>query len=175
MGAPVEIANAGRFTGNDNNLARYLRPYVESGDLTLVCESTADQLVAAQRRDPSFVRAFHRVDVVEPTIDEARDIAAAAAARLGETATLDIEPDAVDAAVGLTARFEPYRSFPGKAVRLLEDAVREREDGLERLDRAAVTAAFARRSGMPLALLSDSVPLRIAEVREHFESRVLGQ
>ena len=175
MGDPVGIVDAGRWSRSDNNVSRYLRPYVESGEITIVCEATPAQLAAALKQEPSFVAAFRRIDVPEPPKEEARAIAAAAAARLGEAASLAIDPDAVDAAVELSGRFEPYRSFPGKAIRLLEDAVREREESVACLDRDALTATFARRSGLPLALLSDAVPLRIADVLSHFESRVLGQ
>src|SRR5439155_20388469 len=62
-----------------------------------------------------------------------------------------------------------------KAIQLLEDAARDRAKGSGQLDRSGVTEAFARRSGMPLELLSDDVPLSTVAVREHFESRILGQ
>jgi ATP-dependent Clp protease ATP-binding subunit ClpC len=175
MGDPVGIIDAGRWSRSDNNFSRYLRPYVESGEITIVCEATPDQLAAALKQEPSFVGAFHRIDVPEPTVDECREILAAAASRLAAEESVVIEPQAIDAAVELTGRFEPYNSFPGKAIRLLEDTARERSDEGLPLDRAALTASFARRTGMPLALLSDVVPLRIAEVRQHFEERVLGQ
>jgi ATP-dependent Clp protease ATP-binding subunit ClpA len=175
MGDPVALVEVGRWSRSDNNVSRYLRPYVERGELTLICECSVEQLAAARRQEPSFVAAFQRVDVVEPSREQARAIAVTAAARLAEAGRLTIELDAVEAAIELTARFEPYSSFPGKALRLLEDAVREREDGGGSLDQDGVTAAFARRSGMPLALLSDSVPLKMASVRSFFEERVLGQ
>jgi ATP-dependent Clp protease ATP-binding subunit ClpA len=175
MGDPIGIASAGRWSGSDNNVSRYLRPYVESGEVTIVCEATPDQLAAALKQEPSFINALHRVDVAEPTREDTRRIVTTAAARLAAEASLSVEADAVDAALELTGRFEPYRSFPGKAIRLFEDAIRERKNGNPQLDRAALTAAFSRRSGMPLALLSDSLPLRIADVRTHFETRVLGQ
>ena len=119
--------------------------------------------------------AFHRIDVVEPTREETLSIATDAARRLAQDASIEIGDDAIAASVDLTRRFEPYRSFPGKTIRLLEDAVRERREDTTLLDRAAVTSTFSRRTGMPLGLLSDDVVLRIDEVRRHFESRVLGQ
>jgi ATP-dependent Clp protease ATP-binding subunit ClpA len=175
MGDPIGIVDAGRWSKSDNNVSRYLRPFMESGELTVICECTTEQLAAVQRKEPSFVGAFHRIDIPEPSREQVGPIAAAAAARLARTAEVEIDPSAVAAAVELTGRFEPYRSFPGKSIRLLEDAVREREDDVMAIGRAEVTAAFARRSGMPLAFLSDDVPLRMAEVRRHFEERVLGQ
>jgi len=175
MGDPVAIVDAGRWSQSDNNASRYLRPYVESGDITIVCECTEEQLAAAQKKEPSFVDAFHRIDVPEPTRTETTQITRAAADRLAEAAGVEVDDDAIAAAVELTQRFEPYRSFPGKCVRLLEDAVRERPDGVRRIDREVVTEAFARRTGMPLSLLSDVVPLSLDEVRRYFEARVLGQ
>jgi ATP-dependent Clp protease ATP-binding subunit ClpA len=174
MGDPVGIVDAGRWSGSDNNVSRYLRPYIESGEVTVVCEATSDQLAAARKLEPGFIDAFHRIDLAEPSTEESREIVAAAVKRLAEEASLSVASDAVGTAVELTGRFEPYHSFPGKAIRLFEDAVRGQKD-LRELNREALIAAFSRRSGMPLVLLSDSVPLRIEDVRSHFETRVLGQ
>jgi ATP-dependent Clp protease ATP-binding subunit ClpC len=175
MDDPIPIIDAGRWSRGDNNVSRYLRPYMESGDITIVCESTPEQVAAAHAKEPSFIDAFHRVEVAEPSLEEAREITAAAAARLATRASVELGADAVEAAIELTRRYEPYRGFPGKAVRLLEDTVRERRAGAGALGRQEVTAEFAHRTGLPLVLLSDAVELDLAAVREHFESRVLGQ
>jgi ATP-dependent Clp protease ATP-binding subunit ClpA len=169
------IIDAGRWSESQNNASNVLRPYIESGDITVICEATIEQLTAAQIREPSFIEAFHRIEVVEPGIEDVRGIAADAASRLAQGAQIDITPDAVDAAIELTRRFQPYRGYPGKAVRLLQSAVRDRQEGVERLDRGEVTRVFAARSGLPLVLLSDDVQLNVANVRDHFASRVLGQ
>ena len=175
MGDPVGIIDAGRWAKSDNNVSRFLRPYVESGEITLVCECTIEQYQAAKKEEPSFIDAFHRIDVLEPDATETFEIASAAAGRLAATAAIEITPDAVAGAVELTRRFESYRSFPGKTVRLLEDAVRERDEGAASVGREEITVAFARRTGLPLALLADSVPLNVDDVRLHFETCVLGQ
>ena len=142
-----------RWSQSSNNLSRFLRPYVESGDLSLICECTPEQLASAHAKEPSFADAFHRVDILFPTGGDARYRRGRA---LPRTASVAIKAEAVDAALELTRRFEPYRSFPGKAIRLIEDAVRERPKDATSLDRADVTETFARRSGMPVALLSDA-------------------
>ena len=175
MGDPIGIIDAGRWSQSSNNLSRFLRPYVESGDLSLICECTPEQLASAHTKEPSFADAFHRVDIPEPSLSVTREIAAEVVGRLSETASVEIKPEAVDAALELTRRFEPYRSFPGKAIRLIEDSVRERPKDATSLDRADVTETFARRSGMPVVLLSDAHKIRHEDVLSHFESRVLGQ
>ncbi len=175
MDDPVPIIDAGRWSQGDNNVSRYLRPYLESGEISIICEATAEALGAAKLKEPSFIEAFHRIEVVEPGLESARAICATSAERLGAAAGLAIREEAVDAAVELTRRFEPYRAFPGKALRVLEESVRESPEGADEIARAEVTGVFARRTGLPLALLSDAVALKVADVREHFETRVLGQ
>ena len=176
MGDPGGIVDAGRHSRTDNNLSRFLRPYVERGELRLICEATEYGVGAARKLEPSFIEAFYRVDVPEPDLEAAREILGAAAKRVETNHGVTFAEDAVPAALELTRRFEPYRALPGKAVRLLEEAAQlVNADGQQPLDREDVTRAFAQRTGMPIAILSDRVPLRIDEVRSFFEDRVLGQ
>ncbi len=176
MGDPEEILSAGRWSKSDHNVARALRPAVEAGDVVLVVECTPEAYEACVEREPSFMHALRRIDVPEPRPEERAAIVAAAARRIEARAGVRIEQGAVDAALELTRRFVPYRAFPGKAVRLLKEMVRAAPpDGLRAFGREQATAAFARRSGLPEVLLSDAAPLRLADLRAHFEERLLGQ
>jgi ATP-dependent Clp protease ATP-binding subunit ClpA len=176
MGDPGAIVDAGRWSGSDNNLSRLLRTHMERGTLTLVCDCPAEALQAVRLLEPSFVDAFNRVDVPEPPIEEARRILAAAAGRLETGLGVRADETALDAAVELTRRFEPYRGFPGKAVRLLTETVRAAVTaGAAGVGRPDAVRTFTARTGLPIDLLSDEVPLRAGAVAEHFEARVLGQ
>lgn len=176
MGDPQGIVDAGRWSESDNNLSRVLRPYMERGELRLVCEATEEMVSAVNKREPSFIEAFHRVDLLEPDQDAAREILRAAARRMEVNHEVEFEESAIDASLELTRRFEPYRALPGKAVRLLEETAQlTAVDGANHLGREQVARGFAQRTGLPLAMLSDEIPLRTAEVRAFFEERVLGQ
>jgi ATP-dependent Clp protease ATP-binding subunit ClpC len=175
MDDPVPIVDAGRWSQSDNNVSRFLRPYMESGDISIICETTAEGLAAVRLKEPSFVGAFHRIDVPEPSLELTRSLCAVVAERLGTASGIVVVQDAVEAAVELTRRFEPYRAFPGKAIAALEESVRESPDGGEELHRAQVTAVFAARTGLPVTLIADDVQLQTKDVRAHFATRVLGQ
>jgi len=84
MGDPVAIVDAGRWSGGDNNLGRFLRTYVESGELSLICECTPEVFAAAHKKEASFLDAFHRIDVPEPDVEAAREILLQAARRSEE-------------------------------------------------------------------------------------------
>lgn len=183
MGDPTEILDAGRWSESDNNMGRFLRPYVESGELVLICEASPETLAAESRREPSFFQAFRRLDVPETNDADTLAILNARARALEGAAArpFRVEAGAISAICDLTRRFMPYRAFPGKAVRLLEDMVRD--TGVEGdaiadprvLGRREAIAAFTRATGLPEFLLSDETPLQVPEVRTYFSERLLGQ
>lgn len=179
MGDPEEILSAGRFRGSDNNLGRYLRPYMESGDAVLICECSPEVYAAQLHREPSFMNAFYRIDVPETEPADTEAILHGLARRFEGQHPLQVEAEALTSVCHLTRRFLPYRAFPGKAVRLLQDTVRDLlpQLGSETLvvGRAEVVASFTRATGLPAFVLSDEIPLRYATVLTHFQERLLGQ
>lgn len=177
MGDPVGIIDAGRWSESSNNLSRVLRPAMETGELTLICECTPETLETVAKKEPSFVTAFHRVDLHEPPRDEAARIVAAAARRFESSHGVELDDSAIAAAMELTSRFEPYRALPGKAVRLLSEVVHRSTatDGQALLEREEVIAAFSERTGLPRSILSDDVLLDLADASVFLERRVLGQ
>lgn len=179
MGDPEEILSAGRYRGSDNNLGRYLRAYMESGDVVLICECSAEAYAAQLHREPSFMNAFYRIDVPETEPADTEAILQGVARRFEGQHSLRVESEALTAACHLTRRFLPYRAFPGKAVRLLQDTVRDlvTQGAAETqvLGRAEVVTSFTRATGLPAFVLSDEIPMRHATVHTHFQERLLGQ
>jgi ATP-dependent Clp protease ATP-binding subunit ClpC len=73
-------------------------------------------------------------------------------------------------------RFQPYQSFPGKAVAFINDLV----DRAERNHANAITAddvvaQFIRQTGLPETLLLDELPLDYGDALETFRDQVIGQ
>jgi ATP-dependent Clp protease ATP-binding subunit ClpA len=181
MADPNEILDAGRWSGSDNNMGRFLRPYLESGEITVICECAREGFDAGMKVEPSFMNAFRRIDVAETDEADTLAIVHATARRLEAARNVSIDPAATAAALNLTRRFMPYRAFPGKAVRFLEELVRdalpgqERSPALRTLGRNDAIASFTRATGLPAFILSDELAMRVGEVRAYFEERLLGQ
>ena len=79
-------------------------------------------------------------------------------------------PGAIPTAVDLARRYLPYRAFPGKAVRLLEELRVAHDHGRDAggtgklLGERELYAAFSWTTGIPVALLPTRRPLRSADV-----------
>jgi ATP-dependent Clp protease ATP-binding subunit ClpC len=164
-------------------LGAALRRHVVDGRVRVVGELTSVALDRAERMDVSLIGAMLRV-AVAPT-DPPTTIAACQAwaehwART-QPQRPQIAPAMVPTAVDLARRYLPYRAFPGKAVRLLEELrVAHEQDRDEAgkgkiLGESELYAAFSWATGVPIALLDDKTPIAQQDVIAALRKRMIGQ
>jgi len=181
----ASLAEEGRWSRGDTNMADFLKPHVQSGDVIVIGESTPARLRRAEQLTPGFVAHFRTLEVAPTSEADTLSILTHVARELERSEEVRIAPAALEAAVELTNRFLPYRAQPGKAIVLLEqtvgDFVGQRkpttsgEAEQRPLTRRDVVATFTRQTGLPDFIVSDDVPLELAAVRTHFAERVIGQ
>jgi ATP-dependent Clp protease ATP-binding subunit ClpC len=169
--------------GGHVDIPSAMRPFLEDGRVRVVGEIREDLLERVEARNGGFFSCFGRVRLAPFDARQSLQV-------LGEL-TLEQrrrEPDrpvlddgANAALVELADRYLPYESFPGKAVRLAAElrAARELALGSEAagsvISRDDVHDAFSVRTGVPLFLLRDDLPLRVEEVFERLRRRLVGQ
>ncbi len=160
-----------------------MRRHVVDGRVRIVGELTAVALDRAERRDVSLIGGMLRV-TVSPTDPETTVAACQAWAKQWRTtqpSRPQISEETVPLAVELARRYLPYRAFPGKAVRLLEELRVANDPGRDAsgdgpvLGPAELFAAFSWSTGIPVALLSDAKALAQADVVTELRRRMVGQ
>ena len=164
-------------------LGAAIRRHVVDGRIRVIGELTAVALDRAERRDVSLIGAMLRLTV--PPTDPDATIAACRAWSHYWVKTQRHRPqiaaDAIPLAVELARRYLPYRAFPGKAVRLLEelrvahDQDRDEHGHGRLLGPSELYAAFSWATGVPVALLADDKPLVQTEVIAALRRRMIGQ
>ncbi|MEO8705895.1 MAG: AAA family ATPase [Kofleriaceae bacterium] len=164
-------------------LGAAMRRHVVDGRVRVIGELTAVALDRSERRDVSLIGSMVRVTV--PPTDPDTTIAACHGWAAYWAATQPQRPQiaaaAVPTAVELARRYLPYRAFPGKAVRLLEelrvahDAGRDAHGVGPLLGEPELYAAFAWSTGIPLGLLADDRALARDEVIASLRRRMVGQ
>ncbi|HSK03137.1 MAG TPA: AAA family ATPase, partial [Kofleriaceae bacterium] len=165
------------------DLGGALRRHVVDGRVRVIGELLPVALDRAERRDVSLVGSMLRVTV--PPTDPATTVAAcqawAAHWATHQPHRPQIAQGAVPIAVDLARRYLPYRAFPGKAVRLLEelriahDAGRDARGAGPLLGEAELYAAFSWSTGIPIALLADDRALPVTDVIAALRRRMVGQ
>jgi ATP-dependent Clp protease ATP-binding subunit ClpC len=164
-------------------LGAAIRRHVVDGRIRLIGELTPVALDRAERRDVSLIGAMLRLTVPPTDPDTTIDACRAWAHYWAKTQRhrAQIAADAIPLAVELARRYLPYRAFPGKAVRLLEelrvahDQDRDEHGHGKLLGPSELYAAFSWSTGVPVALLADDKALAQSDVIAALRKRMIGQ
>ncbi|NJO85273.1 MAG: ATP-dependent Clp protease ATP-binding subunit, partial [Blastochloris sp.] len=167
---------AGKQSDDESDLADALVNTLRSSKLRLVAEARADLWRVASGEDATFAECFAPVVLPELLIEATRPILEAVARDLSTTPPVETQPAAIETILDIAARFLLSQSLPGKAVDLLEDALRYvRRHNLPILSAGDVIASFVERSGFARLLLDDEASFNETTVHRYFADRVLGQ
>lgn len=170
------LTMTGRSDTSADNFASFLKPYIEAGEITVVGESTPEELAVGLNRSPDVKRLFREVKGVETTRPQTREILAAHAAADG--AEGDVSPVVVEQVLDLADLYLPDGVFPGKAVDLLGQTLsrlRRMRGEVGEITVSDLVSTLAERTGLPQWLLDDRTELQVDAVRTFFGERILGQ
>jgi ATP-dependent Clp protease ATP-binding subunit ClpC len=159
-----------------------MRRWVVDGRVRLLGELTPDALELGQRHQVAFFGAVARVEVPALDAASAREALRAHLPRWNRPGPMPaVDPELVHPVVDLLERYEPYRAFPGKAVRFVDElrasraAIPDRSGGRSTVTAAHAYDAFSSQTGIPGFLLRDDRPLHRERVIEEFRRRIVGQ
>lgn len=189
------LLEIGRWSKSDSNVAQALKPHIATGEVIILGESSPERLTMGERLGPDFMNQFRRIDVPAMSEEETLSVLSNVGRDLEREYDVRIDPTAMEASAQLARRFLPYRAFPGKAIRLVEEAVGDvlqKHEGkqasaepslslLQRISRKHVIRrqdvlnTFSRFSGMPEFIINDRSQLDLEDVEQYFLSRVAGQ
>lgn len=185
------LLEVGRWSKSDANVAMALKSHVASGEVIIIGEASPDRLAMGENVGPSFMNLFRRLDIGGMSEEESLSVLGSVARDIERDLNARILPDAIQASVGLSRRFWPYRAFPGKAIRLLEETAADvtrlearpravTSSLLQRLhavriERQHVLEMFSRFSGLPEFIVNDAARMSIPEVENYFYERIIGQ
>ena len=124
--------------------ANILKPALARGELQCVGATTLKEYHKSIEKDAALERRFQSVSVEEPSVMDAIDIMNGISPQYAEYHSVSYTPEAIRAAVELTARYLPARQLPDKAI----DAMDETGARL----RAAASARPKRLAAMQAAI-----------------------
>ncbi|AXH09776.1 type VI secretion system ATPase TssH [Malaciobacter halophilus] len=114
------IGAGGNEGGSD--AANLLKPALARGELKTVAATTWLEYRKYFEKDPALSRRFQKINLLEPTVDEATTILRGIATKYEDVHNVYIEDDALKAASILSARYITGRQLPDKAIDVLDTA-----------------------------------------------------
>ncbi|MDT2607160.1 ATP-dependent Clp protease ATP-binding subunit [Enterococcus hirae] len=99
-----------------------LKPALARGELQTIGATTLDEYQKYIEKDSALERRFARIQVDEPTPEEAEEILRGLRSRYEEHHGVEITDDAIRAAVHLSVRYITSRQLPDKAIDLIDES-----------------------------------------------------
>ncbi len=101
--------------------ANILKPALARGELQVVGATTMKEYRKSIEKDAALERRFQSILVNEPSVEDSVEILRGIAPRYEKHHNVAFEPDALRAAVTLTARYLPARLLPDKAIDAIDE------------------------------------------------------
>lgn len=114
------IGAGGRAGGLD--AANLMKPALARGEIKCIGATTLDEYRQYIEKDPALERRFDKIDVPEPSREEAVQILEGLRTRFEQHHGVKIADDAIASAVDLSIRFDSGHRLPDKSIDLLDQA-----------------------------------------------------
>ena len=146
------IIGAGATSGGAMDASNLLKPALASGAVKCIGSTTYKEYRNHFEKDRALVRRFQKIDVYEPSIDEAKQILMGLKTYFEEHHQLTYTEEAIHAAVDLSAKYIGDRKLPDKAIDIIDEVgaaqmlvePEQRKKEITREDIEGVVAAIAR-------------------------------
>ncbi len=174
------IVGAGATSGSTMDASNILKPALAEGTLRCIGSTTHDEFRKSFERDRALARRFQKIDIVEPSIDETRDILFGLRKYYEDFHDVQYTDDALDTAARMAAKHITERALPDKAIDVIDEAgARLRIHALPDDDRQitpghieTVVASIAR---IPQFSVEASEKERLNNLQSTLKDNVFGQ
>ncbi|MBV7434807.1 ATP-dependent Clp protease ATP-binding subunit ClpA [Cardiobacteriaceae bacterium TAE3-ERU3] len=116
------IIGAGATSGSTMDASNLIKPALSNGELRCIGATTDQEFRQIFEKDHALARRFQKVDVTEPSIDDAIAILQGLKSRYEDFHDITYLDEALDAAVRLSNRYLNERRLPDKAIDLIDEA-----------------------------------------------------
>ncbi|MCI2046750.1 MAG: ATP-dependent Clp protease ATP-binding subunit [Faecalibacterium sp.] len=162
--------------------ASILKPVLARGEIQVIGATTNEEFRRNIQKDAALERRFGRVQIEEPTREQAVRILQGLAPRYEAYHRVKIPQEAIHSAVELSVRYLPGRFLPDKAVDLMDEAcaaVRIRSEkeneGGAKLEQTDIARVVARASGIPVERVNEKERERLQNLEARLAEKIVGQ
>jgi len=116
------LVGAGATSGGSMDASNLLKPALANGELRCIGSTTFSDFKASFDRDKALARRFQKIEVLEPSRDEAVLILKGLRSRYEDHHSVKYTDPALEAAVDLSAKHLVDRHLPDKAIDVMDEA-----------------------------------------------------
>src|ERR1700742_2202666 len=115
------VIGAGATSGGAMEASNLLKPALSNGAIRCIGSTTYKEFRNHFEKDRALLRRFQKIDVNEPTVEDTIKILAGLRSAFEDHHKVKYTPDAIKAAVELSARYIHDRKLPDKAIDVIDE------------------------------------------------------
>ena len=177
------IVGAGDTLDSNLDAANILKPALARGEIRCIGATTVEEYRRVVAQDPALDRRFRVIMIDEPGEDDTLAILTGLRDEYEKHHNVTIRPEALEAAVRLSVRYQTDRRLPDKALDLIDEAcarlvVRTHipdEGAINEVTAHTVAEVLSEWTGIPVHELTADERRRFAEMEDSLRQRVIGQ
>jgi ATP-dependent Clp protease ATP-binding subunit ClpA len=115
------VIGAGATSGGAMDASNLLKPALSNGAIRCIGSTTYKEFRNHFEKDRALLRRFQKIDINEPTVEDTIKILAGLRTAFEAHHAVKYTPDAIKAAVELSARYISDRKLPDKAIDVIDE------------------------------------------------------
>lgn len=173
------LIGAGRIGEGSFDAANMLKPYLESGAIRFIGSTTYGEFNRHFSKSPGIVRRFQKIDIAEPSVDDAVQILEGLRERYETFHGVVYEAGVFEHAVRMADRYINDRFLPDKAIDLIDEAGAQleaaRDERTAVCTKALIDEVLARICNVSTFADSDDDTAALADLESRIKRRIYGQ
>jgi ATP-dependent Clp protease ATP-binding subunit ClpA len=174
------IVGAGSASGSTMDASNLLKPALASGDLRCIGSTTYQEYKRSFDRDKALARRFQRIEVAEPSREEAVQILIGLKSHYEKHHNVRYTSAALRSAVDLSARYINDRYLPDKAIDVMDEAgvaghLRAKNGETVTVGARDSERTVARMAKIPERTVSSTDRARLQDLDTELKEVVYGQ
>ena len=172
------LVGAGSNSDSAMDASNMLKPYLESGKIRFIGSTTYEEYNKHFSRSKGFIRRFQQIDILEPTIEETKNIIKQLLPRYEEYHGVKYSEEAILYAVEAAAKNITDRYMPDKVIDLIDEAgavkeIEVKSKIVEKKDIAEILSKICKVSS--IVDTDDKGYKQLEKLSERILSQIYGQ
>jgi ATP-dependent Clp protease ATP-binding subunit ClpA len=172
------MRGAGSGSNSSMDFANMIKPLITKGNVKIIASTTWEEFYESFEKDRALMRRFYKLDIDEPSPETTEKILEGIAHRLNEFHKVEIQPDAIKAAVDMSSRYIHDRKNPDKSIDLLDGACavqRTANNVGARIDAAGIRERVSKLYSIPDENMDVDNTQKMIDLEANVKSGVYGQ
>jgi ATP-dependent Clp protease ATP-binding subunit ClpA len=164
--------------GGGVDLSNMLKPALSRGSIKTIISTTWEDFRRSLEKDRALMRRFHRLEVDEPSRDDALTIMLGIKPKYEEFHDMEITEEAMTTAVDSSIKFITDRKLPDKAIDVVDAACARRKvtpTGSKVIDVEDILYQISKMSRVPMDQLVSEGTENVENLEDTIKKHIYGQ